>query len=122
MSRPLDELLSQQQLRDVICCFYDGVYSDPMLAPLFTGVDQRKQEERLFRFVLMTAVPNNDRIDGRFLRMAHDHLALNPALLARRWEHLVSAISACGHGPDVVAAWNSYEARFRDWVLSSVDA
>lgn len=114
----LDELLSDDELRRVITRFYDSVYVDTVLGPLFERVHRPSQEERLARFIKMTAVPGSDRIDGAFLRTAHSHLQLDDALFERRRVLLDAAIQACGHGDDVRAAWRSYDERWRAWVVA----
>ncbi len=118
MTAVLDELLSDAQLREVIGRFYNRVYADPVFAPIFSGVEQARQEERLFRFVLMTTtVSGTDGVDGQFLRVAHEHLPITDELVARRWQHLADAIRECGHGEGVVAAWDAYDGRWREWVV-----
>lgn len=118
MAVRLDELLSDEELRVIIARFYDSVYSDPILRPLFENVHRPSQEERLARFITMTALPGADRIDGAFLRTAHERLHLDDALFERRRALLDAAIQACGHGDDVRAAWRTYDERWRAWVVA----
>jgi len=117
MGSVLYELLSDEQLQKVITRFYDSVYSDELLKPLFEDVNRPAQELRLFRFIKMTAIPGADRLDGAFLRTAHARLNLNEELFERRRTLLEAAIRACGHGDEVSSAWRNYDDRWRAWVL-----
>ena len=105
----LTDLLTDAQLAEVIACFYDAVYVDEQLSPLFEGVPRRQQEQRLAGFIRMTRGRSNP-FDGDFLRSAHARLALTPALFARRTQRMTEAITACGHGPEVVSCWRRYDA------------
>lgn len=117
MGPRLDELLTDDELRDVIARFYDSVYCDEVLGPLFENVHRPSQEVRLARFIRMTARSDADRLDGSFLRTAHARLQLTDALFERRRELLDAAIRDCGHGDDVRSAWERYDARWRTWVV-----
>lgn len=115
----IDELLSDDELQAVVSCFYDAVYTDPILSPLFAGVERKRQEQRLCAFIQMTAHPGSEPFDGPYLRDAHSRLALTPALFDRRHELLERAIRACGHGEEIVEAFHAFDERWRSWVLSS---
>lgn len=117
MAARLDELLTDDELRAIITCFYDSVYRDPVLKPLFENVHRPSQELRLARFIKMTAESNSDRLDGGFLRTAHARLDLDDALFDRRRTLLDDAIRACGHGEEVRVAWERYDERWRAWVI-----
>ena len=97
----LTELLSQADLEAVIARFYDKVYADTLLAPVFAGVSQAKQQQRLAGFIRMTRGRSNV-FDGAFLHTAHERLRLTPAHFARRETLLAEAITESGHGPEVV--------------------
>lgn len=105
----LTDLLTDAQLAEVIARFYDAVYVDEVLSPLFAGVLRSRQEQRLAGFIRMTRGRSNP-FDGDFLRSAHARLALTPALFARRAQLMAEAISACGHGPEVASCWRRYDA------------
>ncbi len=115
----IEQLLSERELQVVVERFYDSVYQDAVLGPLFVGVDRAVQAHRLVGFIQMTASPGNDTLDGRFLREAHARLHLTDALFERRRTLLNQAIRACGHGDDVVTAWETYDLRWRKWVLAA---
>ncbi|MFT5682597.1 MAG: truncated hemoglobin YjbI [Myxococcota bacterium] len=105
----LTDLLTDSQLAEVISRFYAAVYADPMLSPLFAGVERSRQEQRLAGFIRMTRGRSNP-FDGDFLRSAHARLNLTPALFARRAQLMAAAIEACGHGAEVIACWRRYDA------------
>lgn len=105
----LTELLSDAQLAAVIARFYDKVYADPMLSPLFAGIPQAKQEQRLAGFVRMTR-GRSSPFEGAFLQSVHDRLSLTPALFARREALLTAAIIEAGHDREVVSCWMRYDA------------
>lgn len=115
----LEQLLSEAELQIVVERFYESVYRDPVLGPLFVGVSREAQIQRLVGFIQMTAASGNDALDGRFLRDAHARLHLTDALFERRRTLLNEAIRACGHGDDVVSAWETYDLRWRKWVLTA---
>lgn len=117
MGARLDELLTDDEIGNVITRFYDTVYCDELLGPLFKNVHRPSQEVRLARFIKMTARSEADRLDGAFLRTAHARLQLNDALFERRRKLLDAAIRACGHGDDVREAWARYDERWRAWVV-----
>ncbi len=105
----LTDLLDADAIAAVIARFYDKVYADPLLSPLFVGVSQHRQQQRLAGFIGMTRGRSNP-FDGSFLRSAHAHLALTPALFARRELLMAEAIAEAGHGEEVRACWLRYDA------------
>jgi truncated hemoglobin YjbI len=105
----LTDLLTDAELAAIISRFYDAVYADEVLSPLFVGVSQATQEQRLAGFIRMTRGRSNP-FDGDFLRSAHARLALTPELFRRRERLLGEAITACGHGREVIACWRRYDA------------
>ncbi len=117
MTESLDSLLSDEDLRQIIHHFYLLVWDDPLLAPLFANVNRSVQEQRLQRFIRMTASPGSECFDGAFLRDAHASLNLTEAHFERRRELLARAMRDCGHGEEIVIAWQAYDARWRKWVL-----
>jgi len=111
LDRPpfLTDLLSIEQIESVVHRFYDKVYADPLLSPLFEGVARARQEQRLAGFVRMTRGRRNV-FDADFLKTAHARLPITTALLVRRAQLLADSITESGHGEEVVACWKRYDA------------
>lgn len=94
---PLGPLPSEPELLGAARRFYDALYADPRLAPFFAGVDQRRQETKLVRFIQMAW---NDALlatmHGRYLRDEHAHMALTEELFDRRHDLFAGALRAQG--------------------------
>lgn len=113
----LVQLLTDDELRAVIGSFYDALYQHDELGGLFAGVEQRRQEARLFGFIRLVGGRGYDPAYARYLRDAHAHLGLTPRHGAMRWAVLERAILAHGHGDDVVDAWKAFDESWRRVVV-----
>lgn len=111
LERPpyLTDLLTPQQREAVIARFYTKVYADPLLAPLFAGIRQDTQQQRLAGFIRKTRGRGNP-FDAASLRGVHTRLGLTAAHFARREALLREALAEAGHGEEVVSCWMRFDA------------
>lgn len=112
----LTDLLTLDERAAVISHFYDRVFADPQLSPLFAGIAQPLQEQRLAGFLQMSR-GRSGPTNGAALRGVHARLPITPALLRHRWSLMVAAIEEAGHGAEVMDCWRRYDAAWWRYIL-----
>lgn len=112
----LTDLVTEDQLHAIARTFYDELYVHPRLGIFFRGINQRRQEQRLISFILMTGGEHGP-IEGRYLSEAHAHMFVTPELFELRADVLEAAIRTHGHGDDVVAAWRALDDGWRSYIV-----
>jgi hypothetical protein len=95
----------------VVHRFYEKVYADPTLAPIFQNVNRERQEQRLVAFIAMVDTHSwMTAFHRSFLRTAHAHVPITDQTIAVRRDLWREAAVEEGHPASVVDVY----VRFND--------
>jgi hemoglobin len=88
-------------IRQAVNRFYERVLADPVLAPLFEGVDMVRLHKHQSQF-LLHILGGAERHSARELKDTHGELAITDSLFDRMVAHLIVSLREVGVAQDVV--------------------
>lgn len=112
-----DRLGGRDAVNAAVDIFYTKVMSDPLLMPLFDGVDMKRQaaKQKAFLTYAFGGAPN---YDGSSMRKAHAHLDLNDDHFNAVAGHLQSTLEELGVAEDLIGEVMTIAASTHDDVLN----
>lgn len=93
MSSLYEQLGGEPTIELLVTKFYHRVLADPLLAPLFDGIDNARLEHHQRRFLAL-ALGGPDAYQGRDLGSAHAHIARKHGLTDLHFDAVLSHLGA----------------------------
>ncbi|MEM9749770.1 MAG: group 1 truncated hemoglobin [Pseudomonadota bacterium] len=115
-----ERLGGREAVSAAVNLFYDKVLADPLLAPMFEGVDMARQRSMQAHFLTM-AFGGENAYAGADLRTAHARLVADKGLTDVHFDavvkHLAASLEELGVGPDLLAEVGATAESVRGEVL-----
>ena len=112
-----DRIGGKDAVNAAVDLFYEKVLADPVINHFFTNVDMDRQRTHQKRF-LAHAFGGLPSYDGKNMREAHAHLALEEQHFAAVAGHLQSTLENLGVPEDLIAEVMAIAASTHDDVLN----
>lgn len=93
MSSLYEQLGGEPTIELLVTKFYQRVLADPMLAPMFDGIDPARLEQHQRRF-LAVALGGPNAYQGRDLTTAHTHIARKHGLSDLHFDAVLKHLAA----------------------------